>query len=80
MTQMSITPRGQMIRKRLIQAGVRNLKEFGYPTVTEETIMTDYVFRRFFISMLEENVGKGSAVHDHEINRLLEELRAKGGA
>ncbi len=42
------------LRKTLLASGVRNLKQFGYPTVTPENIMTDMIYRTFFKSMLEE--------------------------
>lgn len=59
------------IRDQLITAGVRNLKEFGYPMVNKENILTDDVFKRFFVSMLRDNYGQGA---DDAINSLLEEL------
>ncbi len=40
-------------RQSLINAGVRNMKEFGYPSVTADNILTDMVFSRFFASLLE---------------------------
>lgn len=59
------------IRATLIAAGVRNLKEFGYQTVTADNILTDPVFARFFKSMLEDNLGQG---FDDEINALIAEI------
>jgi hypothetical protein len=59
------------MRTTLIKAGVRNLKEFGYPMVNETNILTDDVFKRFFVSMLRDNLGQGA---DDAINSLLEEL------
>jgi hypothetical protein len=59
------------MRMTLIKAGVRNLKEFGYPTVNEKNILTDDVFKRFFVSMLRDNLGQGA---DDAINALLKEL------
>lgn len=61
------------IRNKLIAAGVRNLKEFGYPAVTADNILTEVLFARFFRSMLEDNLGNGAA-HDKEINVLLAEI------
>lgn len=61
-------------REKLIAAGVRNLKEFGYPSVTPKNILTDYIFRRFFKSMLEDNLGKGA---DLTIAELLNEIEEK---
>ena len=36
------------IKKKLLKAGVKNLKEFGYPSVNEENILTDIVYGGFF--------------------------------
>jgi hypothetical protein len=58
-----------MIKDRLILAGVRNLKEFGYPTVTKENILTDYVFSQFFLAMLQDNRGSNEL-----INKAIDEL------
>ena len=65
----------EQIREHLLKAGVKNLKEFGYPEVTTETILTDEVYKEFFKSMLEEILGNGKQV-DEVINQLLLELLA----
>lgn len=62
-------------RNHLIRAGVKNLKEFGYPFVTEFNIMTDEVYSKFFASMLAENKGHSIGV-DEAINGLLAEIKA----
>ena len=63
----------EQIREHLLKAGVKNLKEFGYPEVTTEKILTDEVYKEFFKSMLEENKGNGKQV-DEVINQLLSEV------
>ena len=63
----------EQIREHLLKAGVKNLKEFGYPEVTSETILTDEVYKEFFKSMLEEILGNGKQV-DEVINQLLLEV------
>lgn len=70
----TLPPLSASIRAQLIKAGVANLKEFGYPSVTASNILTDDIFKRFFKSMLEDNLGKGSAVHDEQIKQLLKEV------
>ena len=60
------------IRKKLIAAGVKNLKQFGYPKVDEFNLLTDQIYKAFFRSMLEDNLGNGAAI-DAEINHLLKE-------
>ena len=57
----------------LKSAGVRNLREFGYPDVTAENIGADPVYRQFFRSMLSENLGQGV---DEDINALIAEIDA----
>lgn len=43
-----------MTREFLIQAGIKNLKQFGYPNVTQNNIVTDMIYGQFFKRMLEE--------------------------
>ena len=61
------------IKNKLKQAGVRNLKEFGYPEVNTDNITTDMIYKAFFLSMLKDNLGKG---FDKEINELIKECEA----
>ena len=63
----------EQIREHLLNAGVNNLIEFGYPEVTTETILTDEVYRMFFKSMLEDNLGNEKQV-DVIINQILSEI------
>ena len=62
-----------MNRDKLIAAGVRNLKAFGYPAVTADNILTDKLFSKFFRSMLEDNLGRGS---DALVKQLIAEIDA----
>jgi hypothetical protein len=64
------------MRAKLIDAGVNNLSEFGYPMANKSNILTDDVFKRFFVSMLRDNLGKGV---DDAINGLLTELGEANG-
>lgn len=57
------------ILNALLAAGVRNLKEFGYPSVDEYNILTDLIYARFFKRMLEEHEGNKT-----EVNYLLGEI------
>ena len=59
----------------LLEAGVRNLKEFGYETVDTENIMTDMIYSKFFRSMLEDNRGHGRHI-DEAIDKLIAEIDA----
>jgi hypothetical protein len=60
------------IQKKLISAGVKNLREFGYPDCNETNILTDKIYSCFFLSRLEENKGHG---FDAEITELIKLLR-----
>lgn len=59
-------------RKRLIAAGVKNLREFGYPSCNETNILTDQIFSAFFASMLKGNKGQSGEL-DAVIDELLKE-------
>ena len=64
----------QVIRSKLIQAGIKNLKTFGYPHVNESNIFTDLIYSQMFASMLDDasNVGLSP-----DIDAVLEELKAE---
>jgi len=62
------------IREKLINAGIRNLKEFGCPAVNSENILTDRVYSQFFKSMLEDHRGTGKI----EAELLIKEIEANG--
>ena len=64
------------IEKKLLQAGVKNLRDFGYPDCNETNILTDQIYSAFFKSMLEDNKGMGV---DKEIYALLKSLPNAGG-
>ena len=66
----------QQIRQHLINSGVKNLKQFGYPYVTESNILTDEVYKEFFKSMLNDNLGVKPEA-DKVIQALLAELEAE---
>jgi len=44
------------IRQEILKAGVIGLKDFGYPSVTEENILTDTIYSAFFEEMLKDNI------------------------
>jgi hypothetical protein len=59
------------IQKKLIKAGIRNLREFGYTDHCDEnTILTDIVYSQMFSSMLHKNKGNGIVI-DEAIDGLL---------
>ena len=58
-------------RDSLIAAGIRNLREFGYPNCNAENILTYTVYRMFFVRQLRNNLGQHGKVADTMINELL---------
>jgi hypothetical protein len=75
---VAAAPRTRWVRK-LIEAGVANLREFGYPSCSAENITTDAVFAALFAEMLRDNAGK-SADYDEAIESLLGEIAERGAA
>jgi hypothetical protein len=59
------------IEKKLLEAGVKNLREFGYPDCNTTNILTDKIYSAFFKRMLEDNKGHGV---DKEIDALLKSI------
>jgi hypothetical protein len=63
------------MKMKLIAAGIKNLKTFGYPDVNEKNILTDQIYSALFLSMLKENLGHGKAI-DKEVNALIKQVEA----
>ncbi len=61
------------VRTKLIAAGVRNLRSFGYPACDEKNILTDLIYKEFFSSMLRDNKGQDEAA-DEIIDALLAKI------
>jgi hypothetical protein len=61
------------MRDKLIAAGVKNLKEFGYPDVNNESILTNNIYARFFLKMLEELEENSD---EPVVNALIVEIKA----
>jgi len=61
---------------KLIDAGVKNLKAYGYPDCNKDNILTDQIYSAFFESMLNDNKGNGRDI-DAAINELLAMLAAR---
>lgn len=59
------------MRDKIIAAGVRNLKEFGYPGVNSENIITDPIYSTYFKNMLNDNMGLG---FDNVIKSILTDI------
>lgn len=63
------------LRDKLIKAGVKHLKEYGYPECNKDNIITDIIYSEFFKSMLEGNKGQSDAA-DEVIDGILAEIAA----
>lgn len=59
------------MEQKLISAGVKNLRAYGYQACNKKNILTDEIYKGFFASMLNDNKGKGGADVDEAIERLL---------
>jgi hypothetical protein len=57
------------VKKKLIDAGVKNLNKFGYPNCNQDNILTDAIYKQFFAEMLKDNKG-----HSGEIDKAIDEL------
>ena len=65
-------------RSRLIAAGVRNLKVFGYPSVTPDNILTDQIYSAFFKGMVKETAsGVVPTVIKNACAIILKEIESK---
>ena len=74
MAKVKPLPTDTEIRQHLIDAGVKNLTEWGLVGVTAENILTDRVFRPFFDSMLEQAPTGGRYIIDRAIKKLRQEI------
>lgn len=61
----------EQIKDHLLKAGVKNLKEFGYPDANKENILTDIIYAGMFKSMLNDNKGQATKQVDDVIDELL---------
>jgi hydroxylamine reductase (hybrid-cluster protein) len=64
----------KVIRTKLIQAGIKNLKEFGYPHADESNIFTDMIYSQMFASMLDDESNVGLS---RDVDAVREELKAE---
>ena len=68
-----------MMREELLRAGVANLREFGFPRATQDNILTDEVYKAFFLCMLQDNKGKVPQA-DPVIDELISEIERRAVA
>lgn len=75
-TPLPITMNTDEVKEGIIAQGVRNLKQFGYPEVNEENILTDIIYSQFFETMLEDNKGKSPSA-DIAIDEILAKIKGE---
>lgn len=51
-----MTEHAKGLRQGLLLAGVKNLQEFGYLAVDEKNILTDMIYSKFFVRLLEGTI------------------------
>jgi hypothetical protein len=68
----------EQIKDHLLKAGVKNLKEFGYPDANKENILTDIIYGGMFKSMLNDNKGQATKQVDDVIDELLSVVKQNG--
>ena len=61
------------LRQKLLESGVKSLKEFGYPGVDIENILTDEVYSQFFRGLLDDAMGNDDTL-DGVIDGLRQDL------
>lgn len=61
------------IKQKIIAAGVKNLKTYGFKDANKNNILSDKVYSEFFKSMLIDNKGKSTAQVDAVIDNLINE-------
>ena len=62
-------------REQILSAGVGNLREFGYPEVDTDNILTDPRYSAFFLSMLEDHLGD-SRIDQKILKELIETVNS----
>lgn len=63
----------EIIKSKILKAGVKSLQEFGYPSVDEKNIFTDMIYKEFFRRWLEDAKEERKDLAK-EIDQLLSEI------
>lgn len=68
------------IRGKLIRAGLHHIHDFGYPEATEETIISDIVYGKFFLHMLLGTMeeGKNNPMVIRVCESIISEIKNRG--
>ncbi len=62
-------------REKVIEVAVKAAHEFGYPDCDKNNILTDEVYKMFFVSILRQSLGPSMAIND-EIKKLINEIES----
>ncbi len=62
-------------REKVIEVAVKAAHEFGYPDCDKNNILTDEVYKMFFVSILRQSLGPSMAIND-EIKKLVNEIES----
>ena len=62
------------IQTQLIKAGIKALKEYGYPNVTEDNIISDYIYSSFFRELLYRSKDLHGGILNKDIELLVTEI------
>lgn len=63
-------------RLQLIKAGVKQLQDFGYVHCNEDLILTDMVYKAFFVKLLRNSKTRCFSGVNEVIDQLLNECNA----
>ncbi len=67
----------EQIKDKLINAGVNNLRDFGYVNCTKDNLFECEIYQAFFLSMLKDNKGKAGYTVDKAIDSLIAQIESK---
>lgn len=62
------------MRQKIIKQGVKNLREYGYPSCNEENILTDMIYSKFFLIILRDNLESAPDSAKDVIAELIKEI------
>lgn len=67
-------------RERVIENAVNSAREFGYPLVNKENILTDEVYKLYFASILKQTIREvANSSIKNELKKILSEIEDEMG-
>jgi hypothetical protein len=64
-------------REKVVDVAVKAAHEFGYPDCNKNNMLTDEVYKLFFVSILRQSFGPSMTIND-EIKKLINEIEGGG--